>query len=79
MVGGAISQIIKSILFGWVMSFGSKKMRFVAAKSSQKDLEFIVMLARDGKIRPIIDRHFPLEKTREAIRYLVEGIPEEKL
>jgi NADPH:quinone reductase-like Zn-dependent oxidoreductase len=73
MVGGSLSQVFKSILFGWVMSFGSKKIRFLAAKSSQKDLEFIVTLAKDGKIKPIIDRHFPLDKTAEAIRNLSEG------
>lgn len=73
MVGGAFSQIFKSILFGWVMSFGSKKIRFLAAKSSQKDLEFIVTLTNDGKIKPVIDRQFPLDKTAEAIHYLSEG------
>ena len=73
MVGGTLSQIFKSILFGWMMSFGSKKMRFLAAKASQKDLEFIVMLASDGKIKPIIDSYFPLSKTAEAIHYLSGG------
>jgi len=73
MVGGAFSQIFKSILFGWVMSFGSKKIRFLAAKSSQKDLEFIVTLTNDGKIKPVIDRQFPLDKTAEAFHYLSEG------
>jgi len=73
MVGGALSQVFKSILFGWVMSYGSKKIRFLAAKSNQKDLTFIVTLAMDGKIKPVIDRHFPLDKTAEAIRLLGEG------
>jgi len=73
MVGGALSQIFKTILFGWVMSLGSKKIRFLAAKPKQKDLEFIVMLASDGKIKPIIDKYYLLEKTAEAVRYLSEG------
>lgn len=73
MVGGALSQIFKTILFGWVMSFGSKKMRFLAAKPKQKDLEFIVELANDGKIKPIIEKFYPLDKTAEAVRYLCEG------
>jgi NADPH:quinone reductase-like Zn-dependent oxidoreductase len=73
MVGGALSQIFKSILFGWMMSFGTRKMRFLAAKSNQKDLEYIVKLANDGKIKPVIDKHFPLDKTIEAFRYLGEG------
>lgn len=73
MVGGALSQIFKSILFGWMMSFGTKKMRFLTAKSNQKDLEYIVTLANDGKIKPVIDKLFPLDKTVDAFRYLGEG------
>jgi len=73
MVGGALSQIFKTILFGWVMSLGSKKIYLLAAKPKQKDLEFIVMLANDGKIKPFIEKCYPLEKTSEAVRYLSEG------
>ena len=73
LVGGALSQIIKSILFGWMLSFGSRKMRFLPASSSKKDLEFIIGLARDGKIKPVIDACFPMEKTADAMRYLKGG------
>jgi 2-desacetyl-2-hydroxyethyl bacteriochlorophyllide A dehydrogenase len=73
MVGGALTQIFKSILFGWIMSVGSKKMRFLGAKSNQKDLEIIVKLAQDGKVKPVIDRRYTLDKTAEAMRYLAEG------
>jgi NADPH:quinone reductase-like Zn-dependent oxidoreductase len=55
------------------MSVGSKKMRFLAAKSNQKDLEFIAKLVEDGKIKPIIDRRYPLDKAADAMRYLGEG------
>ena len=73
MVGGALLQIFKSILVGWLMSFGSKKMRSLAAKSNQKDLEFIVKLVEDGKIKPVIDRRYSLDKAADAMRYLGEG------
>ncbi|MBN1186286.1 MAG: NAD(P)-dependent alcohol dehydrogenase [Bacteroidales bacterium] len=73
MVGGALSQIFKTILFGWMMSFGSKKICFLAAKPKQKDLDFIVMLSNDGKIKPVIEKYYPLYKTAEAFRYLSEG------
>ena len=73
MVGGALSQIFKSMLFGWLMSLGDKKMRTLAAKSSQKDLEFIVKLVEESRIRPVIDRRYSLDKTADALRYLSEG------
>jgi len=73
MVGGTLSQIFRSILFGWLMSIGSKKMRSLAAKSNQKDLAFIVKLVEDGKIKPVIDRRYSLDKTADAMRYISEG------
>jgi NADPH:quinone reductase-like Zn-dependent oxidoreductase len=73
MVGGALPQIFKSILFGWALSLGSRKIRFLTAKALQKDLELIVSLVNEGKIKPVIDRKFPLDKTAEAFRYLVAG------
>lgn len=79
MIGGSLSQVFKSIHFGWVMSFGSKKIRFLAAKSNQKDLEFIVKLMEDGKIKPVIDRRYSLDKVADAVRYLGEGHAREKV
>lgn len=73
MIGGSLSQIIKSLLFGRFMSFGTKKMHSLAAKSNQKDLEFIVKLAEEGHIKPVIDKCYTLDKTADAIRYLSQG------
>ena len=73
MVGGAFSQIFKAILFGWVLSLGAKKIRFLTAKLKQIDLEFIVTLVSEGKIKPVIDKYYPLDKTAEAFRYLGKG------
>ena len=73
MIGGALLQIIRSILFGRLMSFGSKKMYSLAAKSNQKDLEFIVKLVEDGEIKPIIDKRYSLDKAADAMQYLGEG------
>lgn len=73
MVGGAMFQIFQSILLGRLMSFGSKKMISLTAKFNQKDLEFVVKLAGEGKIRSVIDRRYPLDQTAEAMRYAAEG------
>jgi NADPH:quinone reductase-like Zn-dependent oxidoreductase len=55
------------------MSVDSKKMRFLAAKSNQGDLEFIVKLVEEGKIHPVIERSYSLDQAAEAMRYLGEG------
>jgi NADPH:quinone reductase-like Zn-dependent oxidoreductase len=73
MVGGSLSQIFKSLLFGWILSFGSKKMRSLAAKANRDDLEFLGTLLGNGKIKPIIDRKYPLERTSDAMNYISQG------
>jgi NADPH:quinone reductase-like Zn-dependent oxidoreductase len=73
MVGGSLSQIFKSLLFGWFLSFGSKKMRSVAAKANRDDLEFLGTLLENGNIKPIIDRKYSLDKTADAMNYLSQG------
>jgi len=72
-VGGGLSQVIKTLLFGKLMSTGGKKLRILRAKPSTKDLEFIIGLVEKGKIKPIIDRQFRLQDTAEAMRYLSQG------
>lgn len=73
MVGGSLSQIFKSLLFGWMLSFGSRKMKSLTAKTSIADLKFLFELLGQGVIRPVIDRRYPLEKTAEAVSYLKQG------
>lgn len=73
MVGGALSQVVKTLVFGTFLSLGGRKMRFLAAKPSTQDLEFIIGLVKAGKIKPILDRYYPLRQTAEAVRYLSQG------
>lgn len=73
MVGGSLSQIFRSLLFGKLLSLGSKKMLSLAAKPNQKDLAFIVKLVEEGRIKPIIDQRYTLENTIEAMRYIADG------
>ncbi len=73
LVGGALSQVMKTILFGAILSLGSKKMRFLAAKPRVKDLECVIKLVEAGKVTPIIDRRYPLQQTAEAMSYARQG------
>lgn len=61
------------MLFGPIMSLGGRKVCTLVAKPNTKDLEFLIKLVEDGKIKPVIDRRYPLCETAKAVRYLSEG------
>ncbi len=72
--GGGWAPIFQSMLLGPLLSrFGNKTFRFVGAKSSRADLDFLKDLLAAGKIAPVIDRRYPLADAAEAVRYLEEG------
>ena len=53
---------------------GSQKMGSMGvAKPNQSDLVIMKELIETGKVKPVIDRRYPLSETAEAIRYLEEG------
>ena len=72
-VGGALSQVLKAALFGSLLSIGSRKMRVLNAKPNAEDLVFVINLVEEGKVKPVIDRCYPLAETADAIRYLRGG------
>jgi len=72
--GGSLAQILQGILLGSRLSKnGGKKMGFFMANLNQKDLGFIKELIEAGKVKPVIDRCYPLREAAEALRYLGEG------
>lgn len=73
MVGGALSQIIRCMLFSSMFSTGGKKILSFTAKASQPDLEYIIGLVEEGRVKPVIDRRYPLDETADAVRYIGEG------
>jgi 2-desacetyl-2-hydroxyethyl bacteriochlorophyllide A dehydrogenase len=73
MVGGGLSQVVKSMLFGAFMSIGGRKIRTLAAKPDRKDLAYIIQLVEAGKVKPVIDRRYSLQETDDAVRYLSGG------
>jgi len=73
-VGGSNKQIFQAMFLGSLMSMGGRrKMGILMAKSSAADLDVITGLLAAGKIRPVIDRSFPLSEAAEAMRYLDAG------
>ncbi|MCB0114009.1 MAG: NAD(P)-dependent alcohol dehydrogenase [Caldilineaceae bacterium] len=73
MVGGTNRQIFEALLLGAFMARDGKKIAQTTAKPNAADLVYLNEHIEAGKIKPVIDRCYPLAETADAMRYLEEG------
>jgi NADPH:quinone reductase-like Zn-dependent oxidoreductase len=57
----------------WTSIVGGKKIKGGVSTERAENLKFFIELIESGKLRPVIDRIFPLEKTAEAFQYVEQG------
>jgi NADPH:quinone reductase-like Zn-dependent oxidoreductase len=67
---GPVGRMIKAAVLS---PFVSQKLGAFLAKPNQDDLQFLKELIEAGKVKPVIDRTYPLSEAPDAIRYLEEG------
>ena len=52
---------------------GGKKVKFPFPTNIAQSIKFVKGLVEEGKFMPVIDRTYPLEKVKEAYRYVMTG------
>jgi NADPH:quinone reductase-like Zn-dependent oxidoreductase len=73
-IGGTLRQAIGLLVFGKLRSSVRKgRLRFFIMSATKDDLTFLRQLAVDGKVKPVLDRNFPLSEVPDALEYLHTG------
>jgi NADPH:quinone reductase-like Zn-dependent oxidoreductase len=67
---GGFDRQLRALLLS---RFVSQRLRALSSKPRHDDLQVLEELIRAGKLRPLVDRTYPLAEVPEAIRHLVEG------
>jgi NADPH:quinone reductase-like Zn-dependent oxidoreductase len=72
--GSSTAALMQAMLLGpWISMTGTKKMGNMLGKPNQQDLVFMKELVEAGKVKPVIDKCYPLSEVPDALRYLEEG------
>lgn len=74
MTGGEMKQMFEVMILGPMRSKeGGQKLMNILLKNSREHLTFMKELIEAGKVKPVIDRSFPLHEVDDAIRYVEAG------
>ena len=73
MTGGSNRQLTDALLLGPLLSIGRQGFGNLLVRPNQADLLVLKELCETGKVRPVIDRRFPLSEVPAAVRYIENG------
>jgi len=67
---GVFARIINVMVRARVLR---QRVTFYVAQTNPEDLVYLKDLIESGKLRPVVDRTYPLSEAREAVRYVGSG------
>lgn len=77
--GGSMAQLFQAMLQRRGAKSGEQKTHVVSLVQNQKDLLFVKELLESGKVAPVIDGCYPLDKTVQAFQYFENVHPKGKI
>ena len=73
MAGGKMSQVYQALI-GPLFAIGSgKTLTNLSQHQDRNDLVFMAELIESGKVKPVIDKVYPLEQVSEALKHYETG------
>lgn len=73
MVGGGMRQIFEAVAVGGLFSRRDKRITVVSGRAEREHFATLRDLLAEGKIKPLIERVFPLPQAAEAVRQVEQG------
>jgi len=68
-----IMELTDIVRILWTSISGGQKLKGGVAMENPERMNFIAELVAAGKLKPIIDRSYPLEQIAEAFKYVEQG------
>ena len=68
-----LALVYQLIFLGPLISLTSSKKMGLLLHKANKGMDFMKELLEAGKVKPVIDRRYPLREVAEALRYFAEG------